>query len=161
MIKRMRQLYLILNVILGMIVLWTYTVYLPYIPIDNLWVGMSEVTQWIFWISIMIAVVCYLVGFCRLYFGRELKLSIMIWLGTVLFYVGASLWGPMLMREKELGVMIALMMTSFGAFLLTIGSMTDQVTMYFFMIVLLHVLIMDNVIWYSKYSDYMKRISDK
>jgi hypothetical protein len=128
--------------ILGAIMVFTsYFYYIPKIRTKDLWAGMSSNLKLLFTISILIAVLSFLIG---MWTGNDSKLK---W-AFLIFYLGASLWAPFLYYNNQLMVLVALCLTSLGAFLLTLWSPRHIL----FFIVLLHVLIMDNIIWYRNYS---------
>jgi hypothetical protein len=126
------------------LVLLSYLYYIPKIKSVDLWVGIPSNLRILFIIFIAIAVSCFIVG-ARLG-GNDSRL---IW-GFILFYLGSALWTPSVYYDNRYAVLIALCLTTLGALLLT----TWSPQCFFFLIVLLHVLIMDNIIWYGYYLEH-------
>lgn len=129
--------------ILGAILVFSsYFYYLPKITSTNIWAGMSNHLKLLFTISIVIAIVSFLIGM----WSEGDNISKLRW-AFLLFYLGASLWTPFLYYHNKWLVLLALCLTSVGALLLTMWSPRHIL----FFIVLLHVFIMDNIIWYGNY----------
>lgn len=130
------------HIVGAIMVLTSYFYYIPKIRTKDLWAGIPNNLQLILTISILIAVVSFLIGMWS--GGNDPKLK---W-AFFIFYLGASLWAPFVYYNNKLMVLVALCLTSLGAFLLTLWSPRHIL----FFIVLLHVLIMDNIVWYRYYS---------
>ena len=91
-------------------------------------------------------------------FEGERKKELMVWVGTILFFVGACSWAPFLYYYFKKGlskifVYLSLSVTSVGIMLLMIylmneGDILSRVCVGVF---LFHVLVMDNIIWSVKF----------
>jgi hypothetical protein len=119
----------------------SYFYYLPKIKSEVLWAGMPKSLRPLYMIFIVIVALSFLIGMWA--GGDDDKLK---W-AFVIFYIGAALWPVSVYYNNKLMVLFALCMTSLGALLLSLWSPRYLL----FLIVFLHVLIMDNIIWYRYY----------
>lgn len=151
----MNKLYLITNILGGLLIILTYILFLPRVQTKLLWGGISENVQRVFWTSIFISAVAFIVGVITLARSDQV-ISNVFWLGLTMFIVGSSLWAPMLMKNNRFMVFMALTMTTIGLFLMAMESPLMIATICF-LIVFLHAMIMDNVVWYSEYLKVSKK----
>ena len=141
--------YILANVIGGLCVLTSYSIFLPLMSNDKLWASLSTTYKIYTIISIMIAVFAFISCFSIIVRYKE-DISTNLLIGLTLFYLGASLWTPSLYYNNKICVLLALIFTTAGALLMTLYSPT-MITKLLMLIVFLHCLITDNVIWYSSY----------
>lgn len=147
--------YALANIMGGALVLSSYFVFLPMTSMDLLWANISLKNQYLFWVSICITAISFLVAFVTMYASLKNKhrksLSVTFWIGLAMFFIGSSLWAPMVWRRGSISVFIALLMASAGAFLMAMESKPNMLAVILFTIVFLHCVIMDNMIWFQSY----------
>lgn len=136
-----------LNIIGGSAVLLSYALVLPKKSSKAWWVGLPPYAQTWFWVSIVIAITFYLLAFSV---GYNRQFSWEYYLMMALFYLGASLWAPMVWLEIPMMVLLALSLTSIGALGMAMFSYDPVIFMCMF-VVFLHCFLMDNVAWYLAY----------
>ena len=147
---------LTINLGLGAIVLLSY-IYLKYamdegITVDQLWGNITGNKRMLYWISISLAACCY--SYIIYYTTKNKDKSDLLYYGTFLMLIGASLWAPLLYANlvnnySNIFTILSLCLTSVGAILLTIylynkGNLISKIAISYY---LFHVLIMDNIIW--------------
>lgn len=125
----------------GSLVLLSYFYYLPRIKSEVLWAGMPKSLRSLFKIFIVIVALSFLIGMWAGSDDDKLKWAF------VIFYIGAALWPLSVYYNNKIMVLTALCVTTLGALLLSLWS--PKYLLFF--IVFLHVLIMDNIIWYRYY----------
>jgi hypothetical protein len=143
------------NILGGILIVLTYILYLPKVQTKLLWGGISENLQRVFLTSIFISAVAFIVGVITLATSNQV-ISNVFCLGLTMFIIGSSLWAPMLMKNDRFFVFIALTMTTIGLLLMVMESHSRIATICF-LVVFLHALIMDNVVWYSEYLKVSKK----
>lgn len=141
--------YLIVNLLLGILVLLSYVVFLPLVKRQYLWAGIPTNIQNIFWLCILTAVLCFIGAFVSTYRSNK-KLSVWLWVGMMMFYVGAMLWAPMLWLEHRVFVFVALLLTAMGALTMSMNS-PDNIARLLLIVVFLHTFFMDTIVWYTQY----------
>lgn len=145
--------YILLNIVGGIFVISSYTAYLPRLSTKQLWAGLSTSERIYTIISLLVAIIAFIMAFILIVRHEEehpnsIKRS--LFLGVILFYLGAMLWPPMLYHNHKSFVLVALLLTTIGAFFMFLYSPTLY-TKLLMLIVLLHCFIIDNVMWYSSY----------
>ena len=142
---------LLLNGLGGLAVLMSYGLFLPKLPAEEWWQGLpAQVQTWV-WTSIMIAVVCYVVAFVV---GFRKEFAWEYYAMMMLFFVGASLWAPMVYWNLPILVFMSLVMTTLGALGMAIFSY-DWVLFALMFVVFLHCFVMDNVVWFTAYVHHL------
>lgn len=144
-----RNVYLIVNLLLGVLVLLSYIAFLPLVKRQHLWAGIPPNIQNIFWLCILTAVVCFIGAFVSMYRSNK-TFSVWLWVGMVMFYVGAMLWAPMLWLENRVFVFLALLMTAMGALTMSMNG-PENMARLLLTIVFLHTFFMDTIVWYTEY----------
>lgn len=147
--------YLMANVFGWIVVLTTYFMYLPLMDSDYLWVGITGWKRNVVWMSILIAAVCFVLGVVMVVRGCS-KVGWGVFAGLLMFMVGSALWAPMVWANRSVVVLLSLVMTSIGAMMMTVYA-EDKWAKLFFLIVFLHVFLVDNVYWYGRYSRYLMK----
>lgn len=137
------------NVVGGIAVLLSYAFVLPKLSANEWWANMSTPLQTAFKVSIMFAVISYVIAFV---YGLGTPFPWEYYLALTMFFVGASLWAPMVWIRQPILVGLALWLTSIGALGMSIFS-GDWIVCLFMLVVFLHCLIMDNAVWYFFYLD--------
>ena len=149
---------LILNLIGGPLVLFTYYKYLggamkKGITSDQLWANIKGKSRNIYFLSMLLSTISYLYLFYYLVF-RNKNQSKKPLMGTVIFFIGASLWGPFLYKHfvnklSKSYTYLSLTLTSIGililfSYLMKKGNIISKIAISIFLI---HILLLDNIIW--------------
>lgn len=146
---------MVLNLVLGPLVIWSYVRELPGAmadgaSLDDLWAGIGGWTRRLTNVSIALAAVAYLVVLWHLRNDR----SLLVLLGYALFLGGAVLWAPLLRRGWPRTTVLVLTLTSIGAAVLLRRVLVPEQTASSSPLVvgaatyvLFHVFALDNVHW--------------
>lgn len=140
-----------LNLLGGVAVLTSYAVFLPQKSSTEWWVGLPSQIQMVFWVSLAVAGVCFVASFVIAFRQQRMWEYYMM---MMLFYVGATLWAPMVSIRSPTMVLISLFLTSVGALGMAIFSYDPLIFVLMFF-VFLHCFLMDNIVWYLAYLNYM------
>ena len=141
--------YMALNGLGVALILSSYFIFLPMTPQELLWGDISTSMQTVFWTSILIAAICFVTAFVMI-LRQGMPLTPLFWIGLWMFFIGSSLWAPMVWVDSKLLVFMALFMTTVGVLLMALES-GERMVKILLLVVFLHALVMDNLIWYSAY----------
>jgi len=160
---------LICNIVFGILVIFTYVKFLGdslknNVTGDQLWANIKGPYRIIYYISMILAALSYMYFTYWIIFKRPSEdNNLLVWIGTILFFVGACLWAPSLYYHfiknlNKVFVYLTLGLTSIGIILLTIYLMDkgDMISKICVSVFLYHVLIMDNIIWSIKFQQLPK-----
>ena len=154
-----------INVLFGVIVLYTYFKYLGDslkigVKVDELWGNIKGNYRNVYYISMVISALSYLY-LCYYLICLDKKIhnnKNIIYIGTILFFIGASLWAPFVYNHfknnlNKIFIYLSLCLTTCGIILLFIhimnnGNLFSKICISLF---LFHVLILDNLIWSIKF----------
>ena len=149
---------LISNLIGGPLVLFTYFSYLggalqKGVTTDQLWANIKGGNRNIYFISMILSTISYLYLLYFLIFKNEIKDNKVL-IGTIIFFIGASTWAPFLYHNfiskiSKIFTYLSLTLTSFGIilifkYLMMKGDTASKISISIFLI---HVLLLDNIIW--------------
>ena len=147
-----------IHVVLGSAVLLSYIITLPpamkTMSANYLWAGIAGTSRSLTIASMFITAIAYLYT----YYYLRTESSMIVTTGFVLFLVGATLWAPMLTRNKKFLTLGALTMTSIGILILLVfifykfDSLLLKIAIVY---VFFHVFVLDNLHWgYKFYNMY-------
>lgn len=145
--------YMVLNGLGVALILSSYFIFLPMTPQERLWGDISKGMQTVFWTSILIAAICFVTAFVMILrqgMSGILSLTPLFWVGLWMFFIGSSLWAPMVWVDNKLLVFLALLMTTCGVLIMALES-GERMVKILLLVVFLHALVMDNLIWYTAY----------
>lgn len=149
---------LITNLTGGPLVLFTYYKYLggaieKGITSDQLWANIKGKNRNFYYLSMLLSTVSYLYLFYFLVFKNQDK-SQKALIGTIIFFIGASLWAPFLYNHfvnkiNKTYTYLSLSLTSVGILILFLYLMKkeDIMSKIAISIFLFHILVLDNIIW--------------
>ena len=154
---------LILNLIGGPLVLFTYYKYIggaikKGVKSNLLWANIKGNNRNLYYISMLLSTISYLYLFYFLVFKNKDKSNKPL-LGTIIFFIGASLWAPFLFNHfvnklSKIFIYLSLSLTSIGIiikfiYLINKGNIISKVSIFIF---LTHILLLDNIIWSYNFS---------
>ena len=152
---------LTLNIIFGSVVIYTYFRYLggalqKGITSNQLWADIRGNYRNLYYLSMLLSTISYL--YLLYYLVKNQKGNKIVYTGTLIFFIGASLWAPFLYsyfvnKINKVFIYLSLCLTTVGIILLSIylmskGNFLSKICISIF---LFHILILDNLIWSIKF----------
>jgi hypothetical protein len=147
------RLFFLIHILGASLVLGSYFYFLPKVPTKTAWAGIEGKLQAVYTISILLSAIAYIYFCVTVVMKDKITANLNIWCS--LFLLSASLWAPSLyfVPENKIITVLILTLTSISVFGLLYSNIenTSRLSLVSLSYLLLHVFLLDNVIWSLKY----------
>jgi hypothetical protein len=143
----------LIHILGASLVLGSYFYFLPKVPTKTAWAGIEGKLQTVYTISILLSAIAYIYFFVTVVTNDKITANLNFWCG--LFLLSASLWAPSMyfFPENKILTVLILTLTSISVFSLLYSNIenTSRFSLISLSYLLLHVFLLDNVVWSLKY----------